>query len=239
MTRIDKTQIQFAKNGSIYLNTDDGLKLIEKASLPREQESLKTLTEEEVKKSENVTPEGYSITSLFSIAAKTWVMSESDTENKINFKRMGFSTGKEIGEREFKVDRPYRIIKAFAHKTKIYTLDLRGNACVIDLDLNKVSASEEHCTDIFVTASSYFTQRIVKDIKSGDIRYQVLRYDHGDEHDGLLSVEEEGFKMTNAIAEQAYVPSFFERCHCTMGLMLLVNGGSIYIRSKATAKWKK
>ena len=145
----------------------------------------------------------------------------------------------EIEEKTFKLDRPCRIIKAFHHDSKIYTLDIRGTARVIDLDFRKVASSEEHCTDIFVTASSYFTQRIVKDIKSGDIRYQVLRYDHGEEQEELVTQEEENFKMTNAIAEQPYVPSFFERCYCTMGLMLLVSGGSIYIRSKVTAKWKK
>ena len=208
--------------------------------MPSEKELFKTIKEEEVRKSKAATPEGYSITSFFSVKSKIWVMSESDTENKIHFERLAFLLNdNEIGEKTFKLDRPCRIIKAFHHDSKIYTLDMRGTARVIDLDFRKVTSSEEHCTDIFVTASSYFTQRIVKDIKSGDIRYQVLRYDHGEEQEELVTHEEENFKMTNAIAEQAYVPSFFERCYCTMGLMLLVSGGSIYIRSKVTAKWKK
>lgn len=240
MTRIDKTQIQVGKNGSVYLNTEDGLSMILLADLPSEKELFKTLTEEEVKKSKAATPEGYKVTSFFSVKSKFWIMSESDTENKIHFERLAFLlNNNEIGEKTFSIDRPYRIIKAFEHESKIYTLDLRGNARVIDLDLRKVTASEEHCTDIFVTASSYFTQRVVKDIKSGDIKYQVLRYDHGEEQEELVAQQEDNFKMTNAIAEQAYVPSFFERCYCTMGLMLLVSGGSIYIRSKVTAKWKK
>ena len=182
MTRIDKTQIQVGKNGSVYLNTEDGLSMILLADLPSEKELFKTLTEEEVKKSKAATPEGYKVTSFFSVKSKFWIMSESDTENKIHFERLAFLlNNNEIGEKTFSIDRPYRIIKAFEHESKIYTLDLRGNARVIDLDLRKVTASEEHCTDIFVTASSYFTQRVVKDIKSGDIKYQVLRYDHGEE----------------------------------------------------------
>ena len=241
MTRIDKSQIQVGKNGSVYLNTEDGLSMILKADLPSEKYPFKTLNEDDVKKSKGYTsPEGYSVTSIFSRQSKLWIMSESDTENKIHLERVAFLLNdNELKEKEFKIDRPYRIIKAFIHDSKIYTLDLRGNARVIDLDLREVTATEEHCTDIFVTASSYFTQRVVKDIKSRDIRYQVLRYDHGEEQEELPSLEEENFKMTNAIAEQAYVPSFFQFCYCTLGLMLLISGGSIYIRSKVTAKWKK
>ena len=117
MTRIDKTQIQYSKIGSIYLNTEDGLKMILRGSLPTEKEELKTLTEEDVKQSEATTPEGYSFVSIFSVHSKLWVMSESDTENKIQLERIAFLLNdKEIKEKSFFIDRPYRIIKAFLHE---------------------------------------------------------------------------------------------------------------------------
>ena len=62
-------------------------------------------------------PEGYSVTSLFSIGDNLFIMSESDTEKKISISRRKADEKTTEETREFKIDRPYPIIKAFVHDT--------------------------------------------------------------------------------------------------------------------------
>ena len=171
MTRIDKRQIQYTKNGSIYLNTEDGVKFITEGQLPKGSTEAKEITMAELGADKSV-PKGYTVSMLFSQAENLWIMAESESEQKLSIARSQADLKVVKETREFFVDRPHRIIKSFAHDNKIFTLDVEGNVNIIDLDQCRVEYSEETCTDIYVTKTAYFTQRIMKNDRN-KLYYQV------------------------------------------------------------------
>ena len=158
MTIIDQSQIIYGpvNKNHFYLNTETGVKEI-KYSLKSESET----TVEEVKDVRE-TYAGFTNLCLFTVGEYFLVMMQNLEEKKISIERWFTKYKRRVDEL---LDFPYPIIKAFNREWKIFTLDTNGTFRIIDLfrPIAIVTLTEHQCVDIFITESSFFAHRIVKD----------------------------------------------------------------------------
>lgn len=158
MTIIDQSQIQYGpvNKNHFYINTETGVKEI-KYSIKSASE-LKVSEVTEVRK----TYEGFTNLGLFTVGEYFLILMQNLDEKKIWVERWFTKYKRRVDEL---LDFPYPILKAFNREWKIFTLDTNGTFRIIDLfrPIAIVTLTEHQCVDIFITSSSFFTQRIVKD----------------------------------------------------------------------------
>ena len=159
MTIIDQSSIQYGPvhKNHFYLNTETGVKEI-KYSIKRGSDELTVTEVTEVRE----TYPGFTNLGLFTVGEYFLVFMQNLEEKKIWVERWFTKFKRRVDEL---LDFPYPILKAFNREWKIFTLDTNGTFRIIDLfrPIASVTLTEHQCVDIFITSSSFFTQRIVKD----------------------------------------------------------------------------